>query len=253
MENMMFSALSAVIDILALTLIFLFAFMGLKKGFAKSFITTFGMFLSLIFAALLASTSAGVLQKNFGMVESISNGLSGFLTNIFGDALMNTTLEQATEANMSEAGVFSWVIRIVLSIQSNNKIPTDVTLNQIICPVIAYYIVLIIAFIILYILFRLALFLLGEFIVKLHFFKTVRRADKTLGFIFGLMQGIFLFELIVLVIGIIPTGFFQSMLVEINNAPISGFLNKINLFALIMNSISIASSLPSIISSIITK
>lgn len=251
MENLLTSNVSAIIDLVALALILMFALIGLKKGFAKTFISTFGTFISLVLASLLASTAAEVLQNNFGIIESIGNRLSGFLTNLFGDTLMNTTLEQASEANMAEAGVFGWVIRLVLNLQNGGEIPVDTTLNQIICPVIAYYIVLIIAFVVLYILFKLALFLFGEFILKLHFFNTVRRFDKGLGFLFGLVQGVLVFELIVIIIGIIPVGFFQNIYSEICDATVSGFLTRINLFAFIISSLSSVGSVPSIITSII--
>lgn len=250
MENLLANTAGAIVDIVALTLIAVFAIIGLKQGFAKTFVSTFGTFISLILAALLCSSAVNTFQNNFGLVESISNGLQGSMTGLFGDTIMNTTLRQATETNLAEAGVTSWIIKIVLSIQTS-EIPMDVTLNQIICPVIAYYVVALISFVILFIIFKIMLFLLSRFVLKLYKIKIVKKTDKTLGVIFGLIRGILIIELAIWIISIIPLGFCHTLTIYIQNAPISNFLGNINLFSLIINSIANSGSLVNIILGII--
>ncbi len=251
MNNLLALSTGAIADIVALALVLIFAIVGLKQGFAKSFISTFGTLIALVLASLLCNSFATFLQNKFGLVETIGNALPGTLSNIFGEDVMNVTLAQATENKLSEAGVASWIINIVISMQNNTSIPTDTTLNQILCPTIAYYVVIVIAFVLLLIIFKILLWLLGKIIIKMYTIKAIKITDCTLGFVFGLIKGILIAELIIMVISILPIGFFQTLTLEMQSAPICTFLNNINLYSLILNSITNNGSLTDIVSNII--
>lgn len=251
MNNLLSLSNSAIADIVALALILIFSLVGLKKGFAQTFISAFGTIISLTLASLLCSKTVMLLQDKFNLIDTVSNNLAGTLSNIFGDEIMNTTLAQATETNLNEAGIAGWLVNIIMSMQVNLSVPTDTTLNQIICPTFAYYIVLVIAFLILFVIFKILLWLLGKLILKLHSFKAVKIVDCSLGFALGLIKGILFVELFILIIGVIPIGLFQSLNIEIQNAPICSFLSNINLYALILNSITNSNSVTNIISNLI--
>ena len=109
--------LSAIIDIIALTLIGFFAFWGYKKGFVKTFIATFSIFFSLLFAVLLSGVTAKFMESQFSMTSKMASGLQGTLTRVFGDKLMNTTLEQAGSSNLSGAGLSGLIVKMVLSLK----------------------------------------------------------------------------------------------------------------------------------------
>ncbi len=228
---------SAIIDIVVAALIILFALMGLFRGFAKTFISAFGSILSLILAVLLASTVATFLQNKFGLITKISDGLAGVLTNIFGEQIMDTTLAQATEENLAQAGVAGWIANIILSIRGADNIDMDITLNQIICPVFGYYITVIISIIALYIILRILLFLIGEIIKKLSKISIIGAVDKTLGLFLGLIRGIIFVQIAILIINVIPLSFFQELSVNIEASVLAAFINKINIFGIIINSV----------------
>ena len=144
------TSLPVVVDAVAVIMLVIYAIMGLKNGFVKTFFKAFGSIIAFTLSALLCSSVANFLENQFELITKISAWLSGVLTKTFGATLMNTTLEQATGEMLANNGVASWIIGLVLN--SQNSIPKDVTLNQVLCPVVGYYMACAISFIVLYIL-----------------------------------------------------------------------------------------------------
>lgn len=249
-ENLLAPTTSAIIDGVALIIILIFFVIGAKKGFTKTFFSVFGGFISLLLAVLLCSSVASFLQNRFGTVTSVSGWLEGVLRNIFGETLMDTTLAEATEENLGVAGIAGWMLKIVLSIKDTAEVPMDVTLNQVISPVFAYYLVAILCTIGLYIIFKIIFFLIGEIVGKFHKITPVRVLDKTLGAIFGLIRGIIIIDLWLLIIKVIPIGFFQTIVTEIQNTTIVKFLESFNLFGYITEALINSNLIQMIIDSI---
>ena len=237
-----------IVDIVALCIIALSAVIGLIRGFAKTFISAFGSIISLILAFLLCSTVAGFSESKFGLITAISDKLQGVLTKIFGETLMDTTLRQATEATFAEAGVAGWIADIVLSVKGAEGVDMNVTLNQVICPVFGYYITALIAIVILYILFRILFFLLGEFIRKLSEIKIIGTVDRTFGFFLGIIKGVIIVQLLILIINVIPIAAFQQLSVNIDNSVLASFINGINIFGIILNAITGIGNIVNVIS-----
>lgn len=226
---------SAIIDAVALIIVTLYFISGLKRGFIKTFFSTFGAILSFLFAVLLCSTVTNFLEKNYGTVSSVANWLSGGLTGIFGKDLMDTTLAQATQTDMNSGGIAGWIISLVLSLKSSADIPMDVTLSQVISPVLGFYIVCAISLLVLYIVFRIIFFLVGELAQKLHKFKPTALVDKVLGAVFGLIKGIVILDIIIIVINAIPLGFVQDIACEIDKTVITSFISNTNLIGMLFD------------------
>ena len=238
--------LSAIIDIVALALIVLFAVLGFKRGFAKTFVATFGIILSLLFAILLSGVTAKFLESEFSWTTKIADGISGSLSSVFGKELMETTIEQASNTSLKNAGLSGLIIKMVIGIKSNEIMPT-LSLGQIISTTFAYYITVLIAVIILYILFRVALFLFAELIFKAHKFWIIKTADRELGALLGIIRGIIIVQIIILIVDILPFVFFNNISVAINKAPVTGFISKINIFKIILSALSDTSYIVSLL------
>ena len=161
----------AIVDLIAISLIVILTVIGIKDGFVKTFISTFGWLLSFILSALLCSVVASFLERQHGLATQIAGWLEGAMTQLFGDEIVNTTLEQATQAGLENGGLAYWIISIILSLKGSATIPTDVTLNQILTPALAYYILCAISFVILFVLFLIAFFIIGDLSKKLHDIK----------------------------------------------------------------------------------
>lgn len=235
MLNLLSSNISAIVDIVALIFVGVFALWGAIRGFTKTFFATFGGILSLLFAVLLSPVVAKFLQDKFGFVESISSGLGGVLTSVFGDKVMNTTLNQASHEFLSGAGLSGFLIDTILSLQTENTIPMDTTLNEIICPTFGYYVVVVICVIALYIIFKIIFYVLSEIVRNMHKYTIVAKLERWLGFALGLIDGIIKLELFIMVIAMIPIAICQDITLAIQSSVIAKFIQDINLFGLIMN------------------
>jgi hypothetical protein len=94
----------------------------------------------------------------------MSDKLGGVLGSIFGDEIMNLPLGLAAEQTLESAGLSSLIIKLILSFKTNSAIPTDTALKELICPTFAYYLVLIISAIGLFIVFKLIFFCISKIV-----------------------------------------------------------------------------------------
>ncbi len=239
MDNLLLISSGAIVDIVALVFLLGFAILGYVRGFAKSFVSLFGTIFSLILALLLCPTVARFIENQFSLVSTISKSLEGTLSKLFGETIMNTTLEQATESSLGDAGVAGWIVSLIIIFKGESGIPTDVTLNQLLCPTIAYYVVILIAIVILFIIFKILFFLLGVLIKKLYVIKLVEVTDRILGLALGIISGVIYLDGIILLISIIPLGFVQDLYSYILSSGFTMFIHNINLFGWIMNAVSV--------------
>ena len=243
MYNLMTSFGSAMINLVALVIIIGSALLGYSKGFVKMFVAVFGTILALLLSVILAPFVAKFMESEHLMVTNMSSSIADLLTRIFGDTVMNTTLEQASGESLKEAGLGGNLIRIIMASREDSGIPLNTTLNQIICPTFAYYVVMVIAVIVLFILFKIIFFIISDFVSKMHKFKLVASIDKGLGATLGLIRGIVLIEIIIMICGIIPIGFVQRFYSTLTSAAITGIIEKISLFNAVLRWISKASVL----------
>ena len=227
----------AIIDLVALGLVILFAVIGGVKGFIKTLISVFGTAISLLLAVLLASKVAGFLEVRFGLVGIMSDKFAGILTSIFGNEIMNTTLQQAEENLLSSAGLSAWLIKIVLSVKAEGSVDPDITLNKVISPTLGYYATVILSALALFIIFKLILLIVGGIVTKIRGKnKVLNVTDRTLGFVLGILQGLIIVQIAIWILNILPFGFAQTIIAELPNAPIANFINEINLFGIILKS-----------------
>ena len=238
MNNLLTSAGSATISVIVLVIIAFFSLYGFIRGFARTFISIFGTILSILFAILLCTSVASFLESHYSFVSFMSDKLGGVLGSIFGEEIMNMPLEYAAEQTLKDAGLSSLVIKLILSFKSNSAIPSDTALNQLICPTFAYYLVLIISAIGLFIVFKLIFFCISKIVKRWHDIKLVAKIDKSLGLVLGFVSGIIYVETFIMIIGAIPIGFMQDFYNTILSSPVAYFICLINPFDSILNLIS---------------
>ena len=235
MNLLLYSWGGAIVDLVALAIIIITMIRGARQGFIKAFFSTFGWLISLILAVLLCGVAARFLENKFGWISSVSTWLSGITVKIFGNDLMNTSLAQATESGLS-GKLSDWIIRILLSAKESSDIPNTTTLNQIICPTIAYYIVCIISLIALFFLFKI-LFRIISHISRLNRKSFFGRLNSFLGCIFGLVKGIIILDFIILIISAIPFSFAQNISLQIANSIFAKVFTKINVISILFNAL----------------
>lgn len=226
---------SAIVNISALAVILIFAIVGAVVGFAKTFFKTFGTILALFFAVILCSSVSRFLESQFGFVSYISEKISGLVGNFFGEDVMNGTVLEATKKGLTEKGLSIWLVNIILGFQSD--VPLDVSIKDVLCPTFAFYISMVVSGLILFIIFKIIFFLIGELISKLHVIKVVGALDRFLGLLLGLLRAVVFIQIALLIVNILPFGFTKTLYEYMNQSFIITAISKINLFGLILNSI----------------
>ena len=236
--NLLASATSAIMDMLIIVIVGLFCFLGYKNGFVKSLISTFGDFIALLLSVLLCSAVATFLENKFGFISSIASGISGVLVSIFGEDIMLTTLNDVTNASLTDSNLTAWLIKIIIEVKGLPDIPMDKTICDIVAPVFGYYVACTISVIGLFIIVRIALFIVSEIVKDAHDIKLVGTTDKTLGLLFGFIKGVIICQIAILVIRVIPLNFFQKIYMGVEQSIFANLINKLNLFAYIMSAVS---------------
>lgn len=228
---------SATIDIIALGFLLLLALFGLIQGFTKTFFTFFGSVIAIILAISLSSPLINIMQEKFNVVSTMSNNVSGLVNNIFGKNLMETKLSEATPNFLSNANISSVITYIILSVKNKGFATQEATIGDVICPTIAYYIVLLISVVVLYIIIKILFRIIWKIVKKAYKCKCVAKFDRFLGFALGLIYGIIVLELIILIIGILPFGFMQNLYSNIQNSSVASFVENLNVLGLFTSKI----------------
>ena len=177
------------------------------------------------------------MQSEHNLIGNFSNDLSGIVSKLFGNNVLSMKISDASKSNLSFSGISGYVASIILSLQTSSY-PPETTVGQVLCPTFAYYIVVIISVAVLFIIFKIIFAVICAIIKDAYKNKKIEKYDKTLGFFLGLVNGIINLELVIMIISIIPLGFFQNIYLNIQLSIITKFIEDINLFELIITSIS---------------
>lgn len=226
------STTSAIMDGAAILIICAFVIHGARKGFVKTFFGVFGGFFSLLFAVLLCGSVAKTLETHYKFITSLSARLNGTLSGIFGEELMNTPLSESGNLTSNTA---SWILNIIKNLGVLEELDQTTTLGNIICPIFAYYIVAILGAILLFIIFKLIFFVVGEIVYKMHAFTIIKVTDNFLGAVLGILRGVIIIQSILMIIKIIPILFFQNIIAEIPDTFFVSLLYNGNIFEQIIN------------------
>ncbi len=235
MNLLLTSNVCAIVDVVALSVIIIFAIWGFMRGFVKTFFSTFGTILSLLIATILAPSVVNFLQEKYLFVDTVSNGLQATLSSYFGEDIMNLTLGEASREVLSGAGLAGFIIDIIISVQTDGAAASDAKVGQVICPTFGYYLTFIICVICLFIVIKLIFNLICEIVKKRHENgKGFVKLDKFLGFALGLVHGVIVLEFVVLAIKAIPIAFAQDIYLAIQGSVVAGLVEKVSLFNLLM-------------------
>ena len=235
MQILLLSSFSATVDIVALCLFTAYALYGLIRGFTKTFFSVFGTMIGLVLAILIAPSVVTFLQNNHSLLDTMSNSFGGVVQGLLPKGLINTPLMGASQENLN--GVATIIANAVLSLKGNASVSPEATIGEAVASIFAYYVLLIICIIGLFIIFKIIFFIIGEIVKKAYANKVVASVDRLLGLALGVINGIFNLGIILLIISIIPIPFFQQITLSISDTVFTKFVQNINIYQLILNAI----------------
>jgi uncharacterized membrane protein required for colicin V production len=243
MVNLLAADMPLIVDVVGILFILIFAIRGMREGFGQMFITTFGTIICLAASILLCSAVANLSESWFGLISKVAEKLEPSLINTFGNDVMSKTLGEllvdgVLGAEQLEAlNINGFLREIILSVSNNGNIVGTETLGDLISSAFAYYIVLIISAVILFIAFKILLRAISALTDKLRSFVLVAAVDEVLGFVAGLISGVIYLELVILLIstlgGVIAP--VQSIYTVITNSTVISYIHEIGLLQEISN------------------
>ncbi len=203
------------IDIIIIALILLSAIIGTVKGFVKSLLGFFGWIIAIVLAVSLASPTGTLLSDKTSIDDSISTKLESTVTGW--SSYMSTELTQENyheviTSALGETKIPEFVQQPIVQaidglVESNADTVIGKTPAVIISSTLANLAVTAIAFIIIFILTLIIIAIIKHFLTKaISKVNLIKKIDKVLGFLFGLVEG---FVIVCLIIGVL--GFITSM------------------------------------------
>lgn len=227
MLNNLLAGLSAgaIADIVVAVIFLASAISGLFKGFLKQ---TFGLLTTIIafvLAYVLCDDLVGFLNSSFGWTDKLAGKLADSFS---GNEFFSLSL---SEENLAEAvkqmGLPSFMADLAVKL-----LPSAVgeyeNIGLFLSSVLANYILIAAAFVVLFIIVKLLLALLKQPLLKIVKLPILRSIDRILGLVCGAIKGVLWIISIAYIISIIPASFPYIGVVKesVTNSQFVAFLNS---------------------------
>jgi len=172
-----------IIDVVIVLAVILFIILGWKHGFLLKIVEMASGIFGLLGSILLARPFSTVLDKWFG--TEIGLRINEYLlsrTDLFGQALNETTLRSALESISLPTFMSDWIV------QSINFDAVFANIADAITPMVKSLALLVIAFVVLFFGSMLIFFILKLLAKMITSIPIIKQLDKILGVLFGLVK-----------------------------------------------------------------
>jgi uncharacterized membrane protein required for colicin V production len=203
---------SAIADVATLAVIGIFAMKAWKKGFVNCFLTFASGIVVLILAFTLASPILQLTEGWFGLQEAITDGIVGAFAKVKG---FNVDISSASlEAIMQEKHLPGFLENAIIS-AGVEGVPQGTTLAMLAGGKLGEYASVLISFIAVYLLGKLAFKLLQKVLDKIiPKLPVIGKLDGWLGLLLGVLEGFLIVSAVVAVLALLPlqsvSQFFQN-------------------------------------------
>lgn len=193
----------AVIDIVFIVLLLLFAFIGAAKGFFKTILSLISSVLSFVGAIYLAKPLVGLLNNWFSVVTKLGTTLSEKFLPLFSDFFFASG-EVVKNNHIEATGILKKALS--LFIEDSKTYTNKTELAEILGAKGASLIMIAICTILCWLLIKLAIFLLSKLFDALKKNDSaVNGLDKTLGLILGAVKGFAIISIVFVIANLLQT------------------------------------------------
>ena len=170
------STSGVVVDIVFFLLIIGGIFAGAQRGFISGVSRLAGTLFAIAFALFFCVSFSAFLENNFGMTSSISDGLTGAFSNL---EMLNTDISAKNlETALEEAKIPGFIASIIVSVFADMQLPEGTTIAMLISPIVAHWISVVISFVLLIILIKLAVWLVDKIFSRAAEYKVKYNPNK---------------------------------------------------------------------------
>lgn len=236
MANLLLSS-NATVDIVLIAIMALFAFYGFIKGFTSLLVRFLAGILTLVLSFVLCRNAADFLNDVFGMTDKLGASIAGALPKVFGEELMSMPVSMVNEGNLGSLSVPKFIVNLLLKIASDGSVPADTAVVDVLAPAFAYYIAVVIGFVLCYILFRILFFLIGRLFKGVNKIPLLGGVNRLLGFLLGAIQGFLVVYVALSVVDLLPFGFLEGFKNLLAASKVASGIMSINVFGILFGTV----------------
>lgn len=194
-----------IVEIVCALVLLIFAFAGAKKGFIRCFFGLISTLVALILAITLASSISGLLNSLFDMNGFFSRWLEKSV--LTGKSFAVDISAGGIEAALADASLPGFVKDVIMkNVSEINTLEPGTTLGQVVSPVLAQFIGLLISGILIFIVSKLLLFIIQKILTKIVTSWSLASAlNGFLGFLVGALKAMIFICIILAILSLIPS------------------------------------------------
>ena len=239
-------------DVILIFVLLFFFLIGAMRGFLRSLLSFFGTLGSLICAWLLAAPFSRLLGNTFGLNAKFSSMFKGFLPKI-SSVFSKDVSGLSADMVVSNVKLPGFIEKVLLKIAPSGLMPEGTTVAELTAPIFGGFLCTVVSFFVLFLLFKIGIFILSHFFKKVDKIKGVSGINKLLGGLFGLARGLLFSFTVLAVISFLPAKWMKKPVNSIQNSAITSAFYDNNLLVLAFSKTLDGKSIQKLISDTISK
>lgn len=207
MSGALLASAGWVLDLVFFLILILTTAYGAYKGFVAGVCKMAGMVVTLVLSFALCVSFANFLELCFHMTTGIANGIANAIAKdevyaaVIPEAVPGAEISEVLKG-MNVGGFQRWMISGAFK---DVEIPAGATPATLLGALLAKWISMVISFVLLVVLLRLAIFIIEKGFGALSERVTpLKKADQVLGLLLGLLKGLFLIFILLLICDWLP-------------------------------------------------
>ena len=228
-----------IVDIVIGVIMLIFLIMGLSRGFIKTVLALLGTIVTLVLAYFLAKPFLNFINGIFDVTTPLNNTFVGWIeswnpdllgTQIDPDTLRTKLVEFATSISLPET-LYTPVVDAICNyiVNADPSLWQGQTVASIIAPFFTNAILLTCSMLVLFVLLRVALYLIEKImdwtLLKIN---VIRALDRLLGLVFGAVQGLVVILLCFTLISFFATSPESALRQAINDSAVGKVIYEAN-------------------------
>lgn len=228
----------AIVDIIIGVIMLIFLIMGLSRGFIKTVLALLGTLVALVLAYFLARPFLDFVNNIVDVTTPLNNTFVGWIEgwnpDLLGTPIDSATIhsklvEFATSISLPETFYTPIVDAICNYVNTNPTVWQGQTVASVIAPFFTNAILLTCSTLVLFVLIRIALYLIEKImdwtLLKIH---VIRVLDRLLGLLFGAVQGLLIILLCFTLISFLATNPESALRQAVNDSTVGKVIYEAN-------------------------
>ena len=187
----------AIIDVVALVVLIIFLIVGISKGFLQQILSVLGWLAAIVVAVLFVDTVHAWVNES---LPDVVTTIQGWWANIIGEQFAGVTNEETLRETLTNASIPAFLHESIVTL-----VGTEFgTISQTIVNTLTDWCVTAICFLVIFLAAIIVFAILKKICSAITSLPVLKQADKLLGAVLGLIEGLALLLVISVVLSMFP-------------------------------------------------